>query len=84
MVLQLVLDKDGNYTYKDPRQKSINSEVQSQAFDAYEGSKNEDVIGGTNLAEQTKKILNKELGLKLQYPLFFLNQLNLLRDILSK
>ena len=62
MVLQLVLDKDGNYTYKDPRQKSINSEVQSQAFDAYEGSKNEDVIGGTNLAEQTKKILRETPG----------------------
>lgn len=62
MVLQLVIDKDGNYTYKDPRQKSINSEVQSQAFDAYEGNKNQDVIGGTNLAEQTKKILRETPG----------------------
>ena len=62
MVLQLVIDKDGNYTYKDSRQKSINSEVQSQAFDAYEGNKNQDVIGGTNLAEQTKKILRETPG----------------------
>ena len=38
MVLQLVIDQAGNYTYQDPRKKSINSEVQSQAFDAYEGN----------------------------------------------
>ena len=62
MVLQLVIDKDGNYTYKDSRQKSINSEIQSQAFDAYEADKNQDVIGGTNLAEQTKKILRETPG----------------------
>jgi len=62
MVLQLVLDAAGNYTYQDPRKKSINSEVQSQAFDAYEGNKNKDVVGETSLSTQTEKILRETPG----------------------
>ena len=62
MVLQLVIDEAGNYTYQDPRKKSINSEVQSQAFDAYEGNKNKDVVGETSLSTQTEKILRETPG----------------------
>jgi len=62
MVLQLVIDEAGNYTYQDPRKKSINSEVQSQAFDAYEGNKNRDVVGETSLSTQTEKILRETPG----------------------
>ena len=62
MVLQLVIDQAGNYTYQDPRKKSINSEVQSQAFDAYEGNKNKDVVGETSLSTQTEKILRETPG----------------------
>ena len=62
MVLQLVIDQDGNYTYQDPRKKSINSQVQSQAFDAYEGNKNKDVVGETSLSTQTEKILRETPG----------------------
>ena len=62
MVLQLVIDQAGNYTYQDPRKKNINSEVQSQAFDAYEGNKNKDVVGETSLSTQTEKILRETPG----------------------
>ena len=62
MVLQLVIDQAGNYTYQDPRKKSINSEVQSQAFEAYEGNKNKDVVGETSLSTQTEKILRETPG----------------------
>ena len=62
MVLQLVIDEAGNYTYQDPRKKSINSEIQSQAFDAYEGNKNKDVVGETSLSTQTEKILRETPG----------------------
>jgi hypothetical protein len=61
MVLQLVLDKNGNYTYQDVRTSQQN--ITSKDFEAYEGdTKTTLATGGTNLGAQTDKLIRELPG----------------------
>ena len=60
-MLQLVLDANGNYTYKNVSSTSNN--VTSKDFEAYEGdNKTTLATGGTNLGQQTDQLLRELPG----------------------
>ena len=53
MALQLVLDENGNYTYQDPRTVKPRPII-SNEFEAYESKQKTELVGDTNIGEQTQ------------------------------
>lgn len=63
MVLQLVKDKFGNYTYQSPTTMSTpNAASDASAFEAYEGGQKTTLAGtATDIGGETQKLLQREL-----------------------
>lgn len=60
-MLQLVLDKNGNYVYKDVAQKKAPS-IDSTAFEAYESKQKTNIAGETDIGSQTKQLMRETPG----------------------
>ena len=61
MALQLVLDENGNYTYQDPR--TVKSRpIISNEFEAYESKQKTELVGDTNIGEQTQQLIRETPG----------------------
>ena len=61
MVLQLIRDAQGNYTYKDAMEASV-PPITSQEFEAYTGGSKTTLAGGTDLGTQTATLLRETPG----------------------
>ena len=61
MVLQLVLNKDGNYEYKDPRVTKT-PVIDTTAFEAYETDQKTTLAGETDIGTQTKQLIRETPG----------------------
>ena len=60
-MLQLVLDKNGNYVYQDVAQKKTPS-IDTTAFEAYEANKKTTLAGDTDIGSQTKQLIRETPG----------------------
>ena len=60
-MLQLVLDKDGNYVYQDVVQKKTPS-IDTTAFEAYEADQKTTLAGETDIGSQTKQLMRETPG----------------------
>jgi hypothetical protein len=60
-MLQLVLDKDGNYVYQDVVQKKTPS-LDTTAFEAYEADQKTTLAGETDIGSQTKQLMRETPG----------------------
>ena len=67
MVLQLVLNKDGNYEYQDPRVNKTPA-IDTSAFEAYESKQKTTLAGDTDIGDQTQKLIRETPG---QYTTIF-------------
>jgi len=61
MALQLVLDKNGNYTYQDPRTVEPRPII-SNEFEAYESKQETKLAGDTNIGAQTEQLIRETPG----------------------
>ena len=61
MVLQLVLNKDGNYEYKDPRVNKT-PVLDTTAFEAYESKQKTTLAGDTDIGAQTQQLIRETPG----------------------
>ena len=61
MVLQVVLNKDGNYEYKDVAPPKA-TPVLNNEFEAYESKQKTELAGDTNIGEQTKQLIRETPG----------------------
>jgi|LUMF01.1.fsa_nt_gb hypothetical protein len=61
MVAQLVLNDQGVYEYKEVQQP-VKRTINSQAFEAYEGQKKEELVSAPSVTEQTEKITREIPG----------------------
>ena len=60
-MLQLVLDKDGNYVYQDVAQKKTPS-IDTTAFEAYEANQKTKLAGDTDIGTQTQQLIRETPG----------------------
>jgi len=60
-MLQLVLDKNGNYVYQDVAQKTVPS-IDTSAFEAYEANKKTTLAGDTDIGTQTQQLIRETPG----------------------
>ena len=60
-MLQLVLDKNGNYVYQDVAQKTVPS-IDNSAFEAYEANQKTKLAGNTDIGAQTQKLIRETPG----------------------
>jgi hypothetical protein len=60
-MLQLVLDKNGNYVYQDVAQKTVPS-IDTSAFEAYEANKKTTLAGDTDIGSQTEQLIRETPG----------------------
>ena len=60
-MLQLVLDKNGNYVYQDVAQKTAPS-IDTSAFEAYESKQKTTLAGDTDIGTQTKQLIRETPG----------------------
>ena len=60
-MLQLVLDKNGNYVYQDVAQKTASS-IDTSAFEAYESKQKTTLAGDTDIGTQTQKLIRETPG----------------------
>ena len=60
-MLQLVLDKNGNYVYQDVVQKKTPS-IDTTAFEAYEAGQKTTLAGETDIGSQTKQLMRETPG----------------------
>jgi hypothetical protein len=60
-MLQLVLDKNGNYVYQDVAQKTTPS-IDTSAFEAYESKQKTTLAGDTDIGTQTQKLIRETPG----------------------
>ena len=60
-MLQLVLDKNGNYVYQDVAQKTVPS-IDTSAFEAYESKQKTTLAGDTDIGSQTQKLIRETPG----------------------
>ena len=60
-MLQLVLDKNGNYVYQDVAQKTAPS-IDTSAFEAYESKQKTTLAGDTDIGTQTQKLIRETPG----------------------
>ena len=60
-MLQLVLDKNGNYVYQDVVQKKTPS-IDTTAFEAYEADQKTTLAGETDIGSQTKQLMRETPG----------------------
>ena len=60
-MLQLVLDKNGNYVYQDVSQKIVPS-IDTSAFEAYESKQKTTLAGNTDIGSQTQKLIRETPG----------------------
>ena len=60
-MLQLVLDKNGNYVYQDVAQKKTPS-IDTTAFEAYEANQKTTLAGDTDIGTQTKQLIRETPG----------------------
>ena len=60
-MLQLVLDKNGNYVYQDVAQKTAPS-IDTSAFEAYESKQKTTLAGDTDIGSQTQKLIRETPG----------------------
>ena len=60
-MLQLVLDKNGNYIYQDVAQKKTPS-IDTTAFEAYEANQKTTLAGDTDIGSQTKQLIRETPG----------------------
>ena len=61
MVLQLVLNKDGNYEYQDPRVNKT-PVIDTSAFEAYEANQKTKLAGDTDIGTQTQQLIRETPG----------------------
>jgi hypothetical protein len=61
MVLQLVLNKDGNYEYQDPREIKPRPII-SNDFEAYESKQKTTLAGNTDIGAQTQQLMRETPG----------------------
>jgi len=61
MVLQLVLNKDGNYEYQDPRVNKT-PVLDTSAFEAYEAKQKTKLAGDTDIGTQTQQLIRETPG----------------------
>ena len=61
MVLQLVLNKDGNYEYQDPRVNKTPA-IDTSAFEAYEANQKTKLAGDTDIGTQTQQLIRETPG----------------------
>ena len=61
MVLQLIRDAQGNYTYKDAMEASVPT-ITSQEFEAYTGGDKTTLAGTTDLGSQTQALMRETPG----------------------
>ena len=57
-MLQLVLDKNGNYVYQDVAQKKTPS-IDTTAFEAYEANQKSKLAGDTDIGTQTQQLIRE-------------------------
>ena len=60
-MLQLVLDKNGNYVYQDVAQKTVPS-IDTSAFEAYEANQKTKLAGDTDIGTQTQQLIRETPG----------------------
>ena len=60
-MLQLVLDKNGNYVYQDVAQKKTPS-IDTSAFEAYESKQKTTLAGDTDIGAQTQQLIRETPG----------------------
>ena len=60
-MLQLVLDKNGNYVYQDIAQKKTPA-IDTSAFEAYESKQKTTLAGDTDIGAQTKQLIRETPG----------------------
>ena len=60
-MLQLVLDKNGNYVYQDVAQKTVPS-IDTSAFEAYEANQKTKLAGDTDIGAQTQQLIRETPG----------------------
>ena len=60
-MLQLVLDKNGNYVYQDVAQKKTPS-IDTTAFEAYESNQKTKLAGDTDIGTQTQQLIRETPG----------------------
>ena len=60
-MLQLVLDKNGNYVYQDVAQKTVPS-IDTSAFEAYESKQKTTLAGDTDIGAQTQQLIRETPG----------------------
>ena len=60
-MLQLVLDKNGNYVYQDVAQKTVPS-IDTSAFEAYESKQKTTLAGNTDIGAQTQQLIRETPG----------------------
>ena len=60
-MLQLVLDKNGNYVYQDVAQKKTPS-IDTTAFEAYESKQKTTLAGDTDIGAQTQQLIRETPG----------------------
>ena len=60
-MLQLVLDKNGNYVYQDVAQKTAPS-IDTSAFEAYESKQKTTLAGDTDIGSQTQQLIRETPG----------------------
>ena len=60
-MLQLVLDKNGNYIYQDVAQKKTPS-IDTTAFEAYEANQKTKLAGDTDIGTQTQQLIRETPG----------------------
>ena len=61
MVLQLILNKDGNYEYQDPRVNKTPA-IDTSAFEAYEANQKTKLAGDTDIGTQTQQLIRETPG----------------------
>jgi hypothetical protein len=60
-MLQLVLDKNGNYVYQDVAKKTVPS-IDTSAFEAYEANQKTKLAGNTDIGSQTQQLIRETPG----------------------
>ena len=60
-MLQLVLDKNGNYVYQDVAPKKTPS-IDPSAFEAYEANQKTKLAGDTDIGTQTQQLIRETPG----------------------
>ena len=61
MVLQLILNKDGNYEYQDPRVNKT-PVIDTTSFEAYEQKQKTTLAGETDIGSQTQQLMREAPG----------------------